>query len=347
MQPLKGNLFFKVPRTVKIKFQNGIDKLTAETEIFSELKGEFVFEETDQPDFILFGPYGIDVPPPGNYARIGYFCENIIPDPGICEWAFGVIPEEKINDPKYKRIQWHGLDPQKLVKPSGYDAEGILKGKKHFCNFLYSHKVPYREEFFRQLSKYKKVDAPGKSMNNMPSIDNRYTGNTWERKRQFLGEYKFTIAFENYVYPGYQTEKLYDAMQANSIPVYCGDPGISAIFNTGSFINAQDYIKTSDSKTVNWLEENSQLDFKDILPAFYKGPVQRVKRKLKSMGKELKMRYQFQKLDFKPLIDRIIELDQDDAQYTNMLQQPWFVNNTPPANASLKDRWVQIFSGNR
>jgi len=312
--------------------------------ILNELVTGFDFIESADPDFIIFGPYGNDLPPKGNYTRVGYFCENIKPDLSICEWAFGVPREEEINDPRYKRIQWHGLDPQLLVKPGIINADEILKQKKHFCNFLYSHPVPYREEFFRQLSKYKKVDAPGKSMNNMENIDSLYKGNIWQRKRQFLSSYKFTIAFENYVYPGYQTEKLYDAMQANSLPIYCGDPFISDIFNTASFINTPDYIKTDNSSFVNWLQHKSQLNFKDILPSYHKGPRHRVRRKLKTIGRELKMRYQFQKLDFSPLIDRIIELDNDDDKYISVLQQPWFINNKPPVNASLKNHWMKIFN---
>jgi hypothetical protein len=332
-----------LPVTVKINFQNGITKAIAERDILNELVNDFIFEESDDPDFILFGPYGNDIPQPGNYIRIGYFCENIIPDLSICEWAFGVMPENTVNSPKYRRIQWHGFDPQKLVKQPDHDAEGILAQKKHFCNFLYSHRVPYREEFFRQLSKYKKVDAPGRSMNNMPAIDSRYAGGKWESKRKFLSEYKFTIAFENYVYPGYQTEKLYDAMQADSIPIYCGDPLIGSIFNTSSFVNTAEYIKAPDSKSVSWLEEKSQLDFKDILPAFYKNPYYRFKRKAKAIGKELKMKWQFSKLDFSPLIARIMELDRDDVQYTAMLKQPWFRDNRPPADPSLKEHWTRIF----
>jgi hypothetical protein len=334
-------------QSIKLRFQNGLSFESFKRDVFDiyGLPELYDFEESDDPDFIVFGPGGIDIPKPGNYTRIGYFSENIIPDLSICEWAFGVMPEDKINSPIYRRIQWHALDPKKLVKPGDYDAESILATKKHFCNFLYSHKVPYREEFFRQLSKYKKVDAPGKSMNNMPGIDDTHKGGIWERKRQFISGYKFTIAFENYVYPGYQTEKLYDAMQAGSIPIYCGDPYIGEIFNTISFVNAADYLKPNNSRLVNWLEDHSQLDFKDILPSFYKSPGHRIKRKLKAIGKELKMKYQFQKLDFTPLIDRITELDQDDAQYIKILNQPWFLNNTPPPNASLKSRWIEIFSG--
>jgi hypothetical protein len=328
---------------IKIKFQNGINEAIAKRDILNELQDEFVFEESDQPNFILFGPYGNDIPPPGNYIRIGYFCENIKPDFSICDWAFGIPREEEVNHPHYKRIQWHGIDPNKLVKPPGFNAAEIADSKKYFCNFLYSHPVPYREEFFRQLSKYKKVDAPGLSMNNMPGIDEKYPEDKWESKKHFLSNYKFTIAFENYVYPGYQTEKLYDAMQVNSIPIYCGDPYVGQVFNTGSFINTGDYIQTSNSPAVNLLEKYSQPDFRDMRPSFYTKPSHRIKRKVKTVGRKLKMHYQFQKLDFKPLIDRIIELDQDDDKYISVLKQPWFVNNQPPLNASLKSRWVEIF----
>jgi len=331
----------KIP--VKIKFQNGLTFNPSAEEILSYVSDQYEFIETDDPDFIIFGPYGNDIPKKSDrYVRIGYFCENIYPDMNICEWAFGRPPEEMINHPRYKRIQWHDLDPQKLVKSADYNAEEIMAGKTLFCNFLYSHHVPYREEFFRQLSKYKKVDAPGKSMNNMRSIDELYKGNVWERKRQFLSQYKFTIAFENYSFPGYQTEKLFDAMLTNSMPVYCGDPFVNKVFNTASFINATDYIK-SNSNMVNWLEKYSLPDFVDILPQFYKGPLHRIKRKLKSIGRETKMNIQLKKFDFSPVIERIIELDTQPDLYLKYLKEPWLNNNTGE-DSSAKVRWAEIFN---
>lgn len=331
-------------KPVKIKFQNGITYAIAVNEILNELTGEFDFIESDDPDFILFGPYGIEIPEPGPYMRIGYYCENIIPDLDICDWAFGIPPESQINNPKYKRIQWHNLNPGDLIKKD-WDIEKIYASKTKFCNFIYSHHVKYREDFFRQLSKYKKIDAPGKSMNNMPPIDSLYTGDKWEVKRQFLSPYKFTIAFENYVYPGYQTEKLYDAMLSKSLPVYCGDPNIGEIFNTQSFLNTPDFIDTRRTKLVNFLEKRSQLNFSDILPQYRKSPKDRVQRKLKAIGRETKMKLQFNKLDFSDLVDKVIELDKSPEKYMAYLKEPWFNNNTPPENGSLKSRWQQIFNG--
>lgn len=335
-------------RLIKIHFQNGLDLPVFIKEVFEieHLTEIYDFEESDEPDFIVFGPYGNNIPPPGNYKRIGYFCENIEPDFSICDWAFGVPSETDINRNNYKRIQWHNLHPQTLVKPLDFDAGKILASKTKFCNFLYSHKVPYREAFFTQLSKYKKVDAPGRSMNNMDSIDKIYSGDIWQRKRQFLSEYKFTIAFENYVYPGYQTEKLYDAMQANSIPIYCGDKNIGKIFNTRSFVNTADYSHLNNSALVNSLEKYSQSDFKDIRPSYYKSPFSRIKRKLKAVGRDLKLDLQFKDFDFTKVIERVIELDSDDSKYIEVLEKPWFIDNKPPLNTSTRERWMEIFNSN-
>ena len=328
---------------INIRFQNGLTKESAERDILNDLTNKYEFVESNNPDFIIFGPYGNNIPPKGSYVRIGYYCENIKPDMTICEWAFGIPREEKVNNPRYKRIQWHGLNPQQLIKPADYDIEYICRSKNRFCNFLYSTPVPYREAFLKQLSKYKKVDSPGKRMKNMQSIDELYTGNIWQRKRQFLNNYKFTIAFENDVYPGYQTEKIYDAMQANSLPIYCGDPFIGEVFNTRSFININDYISTGNILT-NWLEKHSQMDFTDIRPQFYHHAGYRFKRKLKAVGRNLKMNLQYNKLDFSPVIDRIIELDKHTDKYIATLKQPWFIDNKPPLNVSLKSRWEQIFN---
>jgi hypothetical protein len=333
-------------KIIKLKLQNGLTFETFKKEVLdvNGVSSHYIFKESKEPDFIIFGPYGNDIPQKSDkYQRIGYFCENIIPDMSICEWAFGIPHEEEILNSKYKRIQWHGLNPTSLVKPKTVAIEAINESKTKFCNFLYSNKVPYRETFFKELSKYKKVDAPGKSMNNMPSIDDLYQGDIWERKRQFLTPYKFTIAFENYVYPGYQTEKLYDAMLTQSIPIYCGDPHISQIFNTQSFINASDLLNPNYGSGVKYLEKSMQINFIDMRPQFYNQLHHRVARKVKETGRNLKMQWQFNGLNYKALVDKIVEIDENPKLYEKMLLAPWFNNNMPPVNASTKNRWIEIF----
>jgi hypothetical protein len=330
-------------KPVKIKFQNGLSFDIGVREILSYVSGYYDFIDSDNPDFIIFGPYGNNLPPKSDkYIRIGYFCENVVPDFSICEWAFGMPLERDVNHPQYKKIQWHNLDPNDLIKKN-VDLDSIIASKTKFCNFLYGHKVPYREAFFKALSKYKKVDAPGKSMNNMPSIDSLYTGDIWERKRRFLKPYKFTISFENNSYPGYQTEKLYDAMLEWSIPIYCGDPCIGELFNTKSFINGFDILEPKYGALVRSLEKKSQMNFVDFRPGVYKMPHHHLVRKLKTIGREIKMTVEFNGLSYKKLVDRVVEIDENENLYREMLLQPWFTDNAIPAQTSAIGRWKEIF----
>jgi len=332
---------------IKLRFQNGLNFEDFKKDVFDieGLTELYRFEESAEPDFIIFGPYGNDVPPKGKYVRVGYFCENIKPDFSACDWAFGVPREEDVKHTKYKRIQWHGLDPQLLVKqPNNLSPDEILASKTKFCNFLYSHKVPYREAFYTQLSKYKEIDAPGKSMNNMPGIDTNYKGNIWEIKRQFLSQYKFTIAFENDIYPGYQTEKLYDAMLAGSIPIYCGDRFVGDVFNTKAFIDVSAYLPKKDHPLSRQLEKFGQMDFEDIRPAHLKSLKNRIKRKTKAWIRNFKNDHFLNEIDLNAVIERIIEIDTNPDLYIQYLNEPWFKNNAVPPNSSAKKRWIEIFS---
>ena len=330
-------------KPIKIKFQNGLSFPLGIKEILSYVTDYYEFIESEEPDFIIFGPYGQDLPEKSDkYTRIGYFCENVVPDFTICEWAFGMPLDQDINHPRYKKIQWHNLDPNDLVKKN-FEVDQIISSKTKFCNFLYGHKVPYREAFFKALSKYKKVDAPGKSMNNMPSIDSQFKGDIWDRKRQFLKPYKFTISFENNSYPGYQTEKLYDAMSEWSIPIYCGDPYINDLFNSKSFINGFDILKPKYGKAIRALEKKSQMNFVDFRPGVYKQPHHHVIRKIKTLGREVKMILEFNGLNYRKLVDRVVEIDENEHLYREMLLQPWFVDNKVPAYTSAVDRWKEIF----
>ncbi|MES2446447.1 MAG: glycosyltransferase family 10 [Bacteroidota bacterium] len=334
-------------KNIKIQYKNGLSFDSFKKEVLDplEISDIFDFIDSNDPDFIIFGPYGYDVPQKGNYERIGYYCECITPDLTNCEWAFGVPSEDEINNFRYKRIQWHGLKPEVFLK--NVDIEEEFAKKTKFCNFLYSNPIPYREEFFRQLSKYKKIDAPGKSMNNMPPIDEQYKGNTWEIKRKFLTPYKFTIAFESYSYPGYQTEKLYDAMRMNTIPIYCGDPKVGETFNLKSFLNTQNCIPSSSKIQQAFLEKNCQYNFKDYLPGTYDSFYFKVRRKMKTIGKGIKMKVQLNNLDFTPLIDQIIELDQNPILYKQMLGEYWLKENKIPVQNDVKLRWIEIFSGRK
>jgi hypothetical protein len=302
---------------------------------------EFDFVEAPSPDFVIFGPYGNAIPPTGGPVRIGYFCENMFPDMSICDWAFGMPYEEDVGDPRYMRIQWHGFEPSDLIKRRIDSPEQLLENKTRFCNFLYTNRVPYRERFFRELSKYKHIDAPGLSMNNMATIDADFNGDRWPTKRRFLQHYKFTIAFENYSYPGYHTEKILDPMLAGSLPIYFGNPNIDKHFNSRSFVNARKYVRGRCMPLAKLLEHWAQPSFTGTLRrADVPG---RLLRRMKGDGRTAKMYLQC--WNFDPLIEHIIRMDQDDDLYLSYATEPWFVGNRPPSNEKTLSRWRQIFSG--
>lgn len=294
----------------------------------------------DEADVVVFGPYGFDVPPPGPYVTVAYICENLRYDGPACDFIFRV-PTAAPKGILSERIQWHGFDPQDLVKPRDIDVDAIAESKDKFCCFLYSNRVPYRERIFRELSKYKRVDAPGVSMNNHPSIDgDALPGETkWETKRRFLARYKFTLALENFVFSGYQTEKLYDAMLAFSVPVYVGDPRVTEIFDEGSFVNLP------TGETAYWisrLEDFAQLRWVEIVGPDRRALPVRVRRKLRKLTQDIRHQALATRI-VGSLVERVIALDRDPEAYGRLLSRPWLKANAVPEASYSTRSWMRIF----
>jgi len=191
--------------------------------------------------------------PHGNFVKIFYGAEHVRPNMAECDWAFGSNFEEDVKNPKYMRLLPHLLNdyPLKLLGnpplKNNTSFSKIKKEKTKFCNFIYSQDIYKRNEFFKMLNKYKRVDAPGRCMNNMPPITSedpkksRLSKNWSVDKLKFIRPYKFTIAFENFSAPGWVTEKLTHPMIVNSIPIYFGHEKVGKDFNTKSFINGNDF----------------------------------------------------------------------------------------------------------
>ena len=61
-----------------------------------------------------------------------------------------------------------------------------------------------------------------------------------------MRQYKFALAYENAVFPGYVTEKIFDAFFAGCVPIYLGAPDIEDLVPAGSFIDARDFHDFAD-----------------------------------------------------------------------------------------------------
>lgn len=303
--------------------------------LLPDLKPYYDFVAADAPQVLLYGPYSGALPP-GRYVKVFIGCENLRPLMDECDWAFGVYHEEYIGHPCYMRFARWGDDAHLIQQER--DWEAVLRAKSRFCAFLFSQQVPYREAFFRALTRYKLIDAPGRSMNNMPSIDPMPGQIDWDAKREFLRRYKFVIAFENSSAPGYNTEKLTHAIEADTMPIYWGDPQIGRSFNTARFINAHDFLPAPRPRFPRLPYHQHSVRNAGTL-----GLPARAARRVNGTANRWEQRI-WSMRGFERLVERIIEIDQNDDLYLDHLRQPFLIGNVPPDRTRWIARWHKIFA---
>ncbi|MEP7268548.1 MAG: glycosyltransferase family 10 [Saprospiraceae bacterium] len=243
---------------LRITFSDFWSELDPENNFFINILRKIVpvVIDNNDPQLVFFSYYG------NRHMRfrcpkIFYTGENIRPDFNACDYAISFdypVTERNFRLPLYALY----ADVNLLCQPK--NSEAIIKSKTRFCNFVVSNpQGAERNKFFKMLSKYKKVDSGGRFMNNI--------GSPVSDKLAFIKGYKFTIAFENSSYPGYTTEKIFQPMLENSLPIYWGNKLIGRDFNTKSFINIHDYpdfgsvieqiisVDKDDSKYAAYLQE--------------------------------------------------------------------------------------------
>jgi hypothetical protein len=69
-----------------------------------------------------------------------------------------------------------------------------------------------------------------------------WRGNPKASKHELSAEYRFVMAYENFRgRRGYISEKIFDALQAGSVPVYLGDERITEIVPKEAFVDARNF----------------------------------------------------------------------------------------------------------
>jgi hypothetical protein len=302
--------------------------------LLPDLQPYYNFTVSTSPQVVLYGPYPGTMPP-GRYVKVFIGCENVRPLMSECDWAFGVEREAGVGDPRYMRIARWGDDTHFVQRQRDWPA--VLRGKTRFCAFIYRQEVYYREAFFRALSRYKRMDAPGRSMSNMASIDPVPGQVDWAAKVSFLKDYKFVVAFENSSRPGYNTEKLTHAIEADCVPIYWGDPEIGRSFNTARFINAHDYLPKQRG-----LLPRLPYRPQSLSSTGHPGLAGRLARRSNRILGDLEQRFWAWR-GFDRLVERIIEVDRDDDLYLRHLREPFLLGNRPPDRTAWIERWRRIF----
>lgn len=202
-----------------------------------------------QPDFLIHSVYSKNYL---NYncCRICITGENTRPDFSRSDYHIGF---DYNDDPRYLRWPMFLMNryvPEYLLKEK--QVEQIFNDKKRFCSFVVSNSYASgRIEFFNKLNVYKQVASGGRYMNNI--------GGPVKDKHQFIKESKFNIAFENISYPGYTTEKIFDAFLGNCVPIYWGNTRIAEDFNEKAFVNVHSFTSFADAVDyVKYLDENDE-----------------------------------------------------------------------------------------
>ena len=75
-----------------------------------------------------------------------------------------------------------------------------------------------------------------------PTI-NRYSSyrGALKNKRDILRQYKFAICYENAIGDGFITEKIFDCLMADVVPVYLGAPDVEKLIPKDVFIDRRDF----------------------------------------------------------------------------------------------------------
>ena len=93
------------------------------------------------------------------------------------------------------------------------------------------------------------LDSYGSCMRNKPEPPDTSNGTRSRRdvKLEVAGEYPFILTAENSDEPGYVTEKVYQGLEAGSVPIYLGAPDVDRFVpHPSSIINAADFNSTAD-----------------------------------------------------------------------------------------------------
>ena len=136
------------------------------------------------------------------------------------------------------------------------------RSRPRFCNFIYADPRPAdRKMFFDALSRLRPVAAPGLVRNNEPAMPGGREVEDWRgRKVAFQQQFRFTIAFENRRQSGYTSEKLVDALDAGTIPIYWGNPDVAVDVDPRAFINAAEFTSYEElARYVVEVDENDDL----------------------------------------------------------------------------------------
>lgn len=227
------------------------DTFSTAVNFFTKALGERfqIIRDDDNPEYLIYGEgvYGQSHRRFGpEVTKIFYTGENVRPRWDECQFAMTFDHE---NSSRHYRLPLYVIDMWGAVTEGWTDDYHQLVGleydyehdydRRDFCSFVVSNpSQPMRNTAFKFINEYKPVASGGPHLNNIGMVLPR---DKLHHKLRFLDSYRFNICFENGSYPGYVTEKLYNALQVKTMPIYWGSATVHRDFNPRAFINASDH----------------------------------------------------------------------------------------------------------
>jgi hypothetical protein len=160
----------------------------------------------------------------------------------------------------YKKGSWIPGDNISIYTELNLSWTRVQFGlKTRFCCFIVSNPCCWqRNNFFELLSKYKPVDSLGRYKPRLP-VDITHVPARENQDEYFglLAQYKFMITFENNSLAWYNTEKIFNAFQAGTVPIYWGDPLIHMVYNPECFV----WVKTHQTMVNQYTEFKTAIDY--------------------------------------------------------------------------------------
>jgi hypothetical protein len=125
---------------------------------------------------------------------------------------------------------------------------GNEQGKQTFsrpngiAGFISNCHAPQRNAIVTEIMNNTRIDQYGGCFKNMKTPDWAKRSRAFgASKIKILQTYKFSLALENAAVSSYVSEKVYQAMEAGTIPIYWGADDVKDFLPPGSFIDVRDF----------------------------------------------------------------------------------------------------------
>jgi len=155
--------------------------------------------------------------------------------------------------------------------------------QKRFLAAIYSNKLIKHEhglyeervrafDFFSEQPEGFDLYGVGWDQSTRPSCVASYRGKV-ETKKDVLKNYKFSICFENAIYLGFITEKIFDCFAAGTVPIYYGAPNVQDYIPKACFIDFREFSSYETlHEFLTEMDEDTYQFYRDAVKEFLATP---------------------------------------------------------------------------